>query len=944
MLVVEDAQQDVRFINNKYVAGKPGIRFYAGAPLVGSTGQRYGTLCCIDFKPRRFTADQYMLLCHFAELATRELERDRLLQQGHTDLRAALNGAAVPSGHVLFRGMDALDESVMLTDLSQCDWPIVYCNEAWAKSTGIDISSSSSSLSTTTTTNTKTSAKTTRVPPFWQLFGGRAVHAGEVATAMGAAQTGQSFTLTVRSTIQDGHVVTLRFKPVREPGRLGAAAMPLVAIPPVGLEWMDDDAARAAELNEVEASQFGRPTHHHDDPVALNLQDSQRAALAAALGVVSGQPRDPSLLHQSDLTAIESAAAAATAIADTVEEKKAAQRAKQAANSEPLYYLVAILRQGPELPPPRQFPVSPFAAAVPSLSTTTPTTTTTTTGVGAALSPSLPSPSSSPPPSSPSSSHPSLSAPALEINSSGHVDTIAEVPAPPPTATVPPLAPISSNSVLNRQNDEHHRNDGDGGNDASSSPASSSSPEVVQQPPPPPPPISVSLPSPATALEQVAAALACTQQHHTGLNVWDSVDSQDLSRLTGVAATDAAAAAAAAAGNNNNNNNNNNSGAVKSMSALSSSSAWGLTDKPPAALNGLVLGPLAGCSRRGRCYRGTWKGERVAVKVRDIFEDCPRDSTHTQDTISTLLQHQGSTTTTTTTTTTITSTSMAALPVHQNLVPVRASAVMTAPSGLPHRTHLQVWVVEEFCNRGSLSDAIKVGGLFWKTATTDNGVDISGNNNNNRQGLIKYLKTALEIARGGAALHAAGMVHGQLTCSSVLLVSQNRQSLEQKDGAVAVDGGSSEQKQQHHEQLQLKWKAMVGDYALMGGRQPQNTPKHDQAGHLPPEVMMGDAVTSATDAYSFGVLLWEMWQGEKAWKDLRALAIVRAVALEKRRLPLPKVGSSATEHGAPAGLVDLMRRCLSDVVEERPCFDAIVEELDVLLLEATSFAVTMYTT
>lgn len=52
VMVVPDATMDPRFAENALVIGEPHIRFYAGAPLKMSSGERVGTLCIIDSRPR----------------------------------------------------------------------------------------------------------------------------------------------------------------------------------------------------------------------------------------------------------------------------------------------------------------------------------------------------------------------------------------------------------------------------------------------------------------------------------------------------------------------------------------------------------------------------------------------------------------------------------------------------------------------------------------------------------------------------------------------------------------------------------------------------------------------------------------------------------------------------------------------------------------------------
>jgi EAL domain-containing protein (putative c-di-GMP-specific phosphodiesterase class I)/GGDEF domain-containing protein len=77
VMVVEDALQDPRFADNPLVTGEPGIRFYAGAPLLLSSGQALGSLCIIDRLPRKFTTAQREQLQDLAAMVMAQIDLQR---------------------------------------------------------------------------------------------------------------------------------------------------------------------------------------------------------------------------------------------------------------------------------------------------------------------------------------------------------------------------------------------------------------------------------------------------------------------------------------------------------------------------------------------------------------------------------------------------------------------------------------------------------------------------------------------------------------------------------------------------------------------------------------------------------------------------------------------------------------------------------------------------
>eukprot|EP00193_Tetraselmis_chui_P018235 CAMPEP_0177784726 /NCGR_PEP_ID=MMETSP0491_2-20121128/19887_1 /TAXON_ID=63592 /ORGANISM="Tetraselmis chuii, Strain PLY429" /LENGTH=683 /DNA_ID=CAMNT_0019305577 /DNA_START=145 /DNA_END=2196 /DNA_ORIENTATION=- len=132
VVVFENTRQDARLAHNPFVKGNPGLIFYAAAPLVGTGGTRYGTLCIYDYKPRSFTAEMYRMLINFAELVVQELEGDQaLLERWTTDAIASAR-----LNHKMQACISTATEGVAMMDTRRTAWELVYANAKFGAACG----------------------------------------------------------------------------------------------------------------------------------------------------------------------------------------------------------------------------------------------------------------------------------------------------------------------------------------------------------------------------------------------------------------------------------------------------------------------------------------------------------------------------------------------------------------------------------------------------------------------------------------------------------------------------------------------------------------------------------------------------------------------------------------------------------------------------------------
>ncbi len=127
---VEDATKDPRFADNPLVTGAPGVRYYAGQPLVSAEGAPLGTLCVVDVElhAEPLNAFQREGMAVLAQAAMRRLRARRA---------SLLASREIAQSEQRFRAL--ADSMPDIAFSASCDGTFDYFNQRWQDFTGLPL-------------------------------------------------------------------------------------------------------------------------------------------------------------------------------------------------------------------------------------------------------------------------------------------------------------------------------------------------------------------------------------------------------------------------------------------------------------------------------------------------------------------------------------------------------------------------------------------------------------------------------------------------------------------------------------------------------------------------------------------------------------------------------------------------------------------------------------
>eukprot|EP01019_Chilodonella_uncinata_P004302 GABU01005193.1.p1 GENE.GABU01005193.1~~GABU01005193.1.p1 ORF type:complete len:274 (+),score=52.58 GABU01005193.1:552-1373(+) len=182
------------------------------------------------------------------------------------------------------------------------------------------------------------------------------------------------------------------------------------------------------------------------------------------------------------------------------------------------------------------------------------------------------------------------------------------------------------------------------------------------------------------------------------------------------------------------------------------------------------------------------------------------------------------------------------------------------------------------------------------------------------QNMTQILELLESVAVGVSFLHAHKQMHGNLNTSSIYI---------DEDWNFKISDFGQHQIEEIFERVQRI-------------QHPRESPSDDEDTSIPywvaPEILRGvrSQVGPSSDAYSFGILIWELMHGRIPYQTMQFKDFVEQVGhINTHRLPIETKTPSK-------GLTALMTQCLNRDEQNRPQFEVIIETLKQLRAKATS--------
>ncbi|KAG2432963.1 hypothetical protein HXX76_008691 [Chlamydomonas incerta] len=880
IMVIPDALKDARFCNNEMVRGGPGVRFYCGTPLIASNGHRIGTLCFADTKPREFDASRCVVLNNLAELVVRHLEKDIALQ-----LRAHDNNSLAAAYGNLRRTLDCFDHCVALVDTSAAGWRILFVNNPTCKMLGIERESLQGSFLSRLLADVDGSMLPTD-------------------THEKAAAQGREFQVSARLTpavteeldLKDksGALVTkdyrylLTFRPAsREDLDEGSISIGVPSFIPTQAKMLEGAASAAASdsgnLSLSANSSVGAAQRRPDRLYFMLMQDAVKleAERAAAKAKAEAEAKAAAA---SMLTPGGSSTATSTAFSTD----RDLQQPPESINGLSMGHLlgkgaygsvyygtwygtpVAVKIIDEELPPGAES-IAPPIEAILSKELRHPHIVATLRCARRIINPSGSSHAVS---STGGMSRAALTGGVVGTTSSGNnsrgafSDDTARAMSTA-AGVVDGAAAAAGSCVLPRTAAAGTVQPSDGW-----------LPDEMPRSSP-----NGSSPNGGAMAKKQSGASESTAGSSVAVPGSGSGSGTGATTAVGSTATDSPLV---------NNSANGGSELSANASANASENRWAIINL--AAGGSLAEGKKA---RRRSTSAAPADPEAAAAAATTVAADAtaepagPQEPTSTDDSeayddfncagrdsnMSPFMMPPGS-------------------------APPQDSGGRGGPGrgGSEHWPHEdvlvrhQTWLIMEYCDRGCLQDAVDRGWLRVSPALESSGPRMDA-----------VLATAVELASALAFLHSKDIVHGDMSAWNVMLCTS---------GSTAAVGGRG-------------FVAKIADFGLarhLDIRTKIETRTYGTLTHMPPETLRDGVISKATDVYSLGVLLWQLYTSSRPWAGLRHGQIIVMVVTQGAKLRFPP--------GAPSAYESLALACMDYDVKKRPVIEAVLAELEAIRREA----------